>query len=476
LLLRDELELLRRRKAQESLIAFTEFTFPEFEAGKHHRIIAEALEDVEAGKCKRLMIFAPPRHTKSELASRRFPAWYIGRNPNKQLICTTYAQEFADDFGHDVRGIVRDESYGLVFPTVHLADDSKAKNKWRTNKGGIYIAAGIDGPITGRGAHVAMIDDPFKNRQDAFSQTNREHVWKWYTSVLRTRLMPGGAIILIMTRWHEDDLAGRLLERAKKGGEQWRVISLPAMTEGQPLWPEWFNLGELEAIKSTLPVEEWQALYQQDPTPDDGIYFKREWFRRYTDLPTNLTVYMSGDFAVSEGKGDFTSIFVWGVDHTGRIFVLDYWTDQAGSDRWMWQVITMMKQWKPWAHCAEAGVIKKAIEPFLLDAMNRQNVACVMEWLPTTGDKPAMCQSFKALLSCGRVYFPATDKGDEIIMRLLKFPGGMVDDDADACGVFGRFINRVFDANKPEEPPKPVSWELQPQMQMGELFKMRKRA
>lgn len=465
-------ELLRRRKAQESLIAFTEYTFDGFESGDHHHVIADALEDVESGKCDRLIIEAPPRHTKSELASRRFPAWYIGRNPDKQLIATTYAQDFADDFGHDVREIVKDERYGMVFPDVHLRADSKARNKWRTNKRGIYVAAGIDGPITGRGAHIALIDDPFKNRADAMSPTMREHVWKWYTSVLRIRLMPGGAIVLINTRWHEDDLAGRLMEKAKQGGEQWRVVRLPAINEGKALWPQWYPLPALEAIRNTLTVQEWQALYMQDPTPDEGVYFKRDWFRRYTDAPKDLSVYITGDFATSEGKNDFTSIFVWGIDHLRNVYVLDYWTEQAHSGRWTWELVRLMKRWKPWGFCAESGVIRNAVEPFLMETMAAENVACVMEWLPTTRDKAAMCRSFQALQSCGRVYWPTVGWADEVTERLLKFPGGSVDDDADACGVFGRFIHNIWAAAKPPEEDKQPDWNAP--IPLGQIMKRKR--
>ena len=472
-LLRDELELLRRRKAQQNLIAFTEYTYPEFSAAEHHHIIGEALQSVEAGECKRLMIFAPPRHTKSELASRRFPAWYIGRNPDKQLIATTYAQDFADDFGHDVRELVKDEQYGKVFPNVLLSPDSKARNKWRTNKRGIYVAAGIDGPLTGRGAHLALIDDPFKNQEEAQSPTQREHVWKWYTSVLRTRLMPGGAIILIMTRWHEDDLAGRLLKQAEKGGEQWRVVKLQALHEGRALWPAWYPVQELEAIQSVLTVQEWQSLYQQDPTPDEGIYFKRDWFRRYTEAPKELAIYMSADYATSEGKGDFSSIFVWGVDHLRNVYVLDYWTEQADSGRWTWETVRLMKQWKPWSFAAESGVIKNTVGPFLMDIMTSEGVSCVMEALATTQNKPAMCQSFRGLQSTGRVYWPALKWADEVIERLLKFPGGTLDDDADACGVFGRFIHNVWGANPPEKAPVTPDWNAP--LKMTDIFK-RKRA
>ena len=272
--------MLRRDAAAASFLPFVAYTMPSFEAAQHHEQIAAALERVERGECKRLMIFAPPRHTKSELGSRRFPAWYIGRHPERQLITTTYGQDLADDFGRDVREIVRSDEYACIFPNITLAADSKAKAKWRTNKGGIYVSAGVDGPLTSKGAHVALIDDPFKNRKDAESALKRKEVWDWYRAVLRTRLMPGGAVILIMTRWHEDDLAGKLLAEMAAGGEQWEVINMPAISEGLPLWPEWFGIGELEAIRRALGPRDWLALYQQTPTADEGIQVKRSDPRR----------------------------------------------------------------------------------------------------------------------------------------------------------------------------------------------------
>ena len=206
----------------------------------HHGIICTALEAVERGECNRLMIFCPPRHTKSELASRRFPSWYIGRHPDRQLIGASYNGALASDFGRAVRNISASPEYSQLFPDCELAADSRAANRWNTEVGGAYVAAGVGTAITGRGAHLALIDDPVKDRSDADSQTVRDHTWNWYTNVLYTRLMPGAAIVLIMTRWHEDDLAGRLLEQQDEGGEAWEVINLPALGEGN----DWRAEGE----------------------------------------------------------------------------------------------------------------------------------------------------------------------------------------------------------------------------------------
>jgi hypothetical protein len=209
-------ELLARRRARESLMAFTQYTNPEYQAAQHHRRIADKLEAVERGEIKRLMILMPPRHGKSELASRRFPAFYIGRNPGKQIIAASYNSDLANDFGREVRNIVAGPEFGALFQTS-LAPDSSAANRWHTGHGGMYVAAGVGTAITGRGADVLLIDDPFKDREEADSELRRQRVWDWYTSTAYTRLMPGGAIVVINTRWHDDDLSGKLMAEADNG-------------------------------------------------------------------------------------------------------------------------------------------------------------------------------------------------------------------------------------------------------------------
>lgn len=458
-------ELLARRKARGSLIDFTRYTKPDFQPGQHHATIANALERVERGECRRLMIFAPPRHTKSELASRRFPAWYLGRHPDRQVITSTYASEFAQDFGRDVREIVQDDRYQRLFDTS-LAADSTSRGRWHTNAGGVYFAVGVGGPITGRGAHLALIDDPVKNRQDAESETIRESVWHWYTSTLRTRLMPGGVIVLICTRWHEDDLAGRLLEAQKTGGEPWEVVNLPAIRmeggEEAALWPEWYPMEELNKIRGAIGPRDWLSLYQQTPTVESGTYFKREWMRRYTDAPEHMTVYMSGDFAVTDGGGDFTEIAVWGVDALDNVYCLDWWHGQASADVWVKALVERAARWKPLWFIGETGPIRRAIEPILNKEMEIQRHYVALEWL-SGGDKAANARPFQALCSVGKVHFPATDWAERVIDQLLRFPAGKHDDAVDTCGLFGRFIDQTWKAVVPKKKTDPFSaWDAPP--------------
>lgn len=227
------------------------------------------------------MINMPPRHGKSELASRRFPAWYLGQQPGKSIIAASYNSDLATDFGRQVRNILDSQEHAALFG-AQLADDNRAANRWSTTAGGHYVAAGVGTAITGRGADILLIDDPLKDREEADSELQRGKVWDWYTSTAYTRLAPGGRIIVIQTRWHEDDLSGRLLTEQERGGDKWDVLQLAAINQhGEPLWPEFYPLPVLERYRSVLPARDWSALYQQTPTPDEGDYFKREWFRYY---------------------------------------------------------------------------------------------------------------------------------------------------------------------------------------------------
>ena len=406
------------------------------------------------------MIYAPPRHTKSELASRRFPAWYLGRNPNKQLITATYSAEFAQDFGRDVREIVQGEEFKRLFP-LRLAQDSTSRGRWHTDKGGVYFAVGVGGPITGRGAHLALIDDPIKNRQDAESQTIRNSVWHWYTSTLRTRLMPGGAIVLICTRWHEDDLAGRLLEAQTQGGEPWEIVSLPAIRyedgENKALWPEWYPLDELHKIQGAIGPRDWLSLYQQTPTVEQGTYFRREWIQFYSETPKFMTVYMSGDFAVTDGGGDFTELAVWGVDQHDNVYALDWWHGQTSADVWVKALIDRARRWKPLWFIGETGPIRRAVEPILRKEMEEQKHYVACEWM-SGGDKAANARSFQGMCSVGKVHFPKTEWAERVIDQLLRFPSGKHDDAVDTCGLFGRYVDKTWKAIVPKE-PKPMTWD-----------------
>lgn len=437
----------RQELARRHLLDFTSYTLPGYQSAPHHRLIASALEDVERGECDRLMIFMPPRHGKSELASRRWPAWCLGRNRDRLIVGASYNSDLANDFGREVKNIVNSEEFEAVFPGVELSPDSRANNRMNTNGRGAYVAAGVGTALTGRGFHIGLIDDPLKDRAEADSERQRDAVWAWYRSTFYTRQMPGGAIVLIQTRWHEDDLAGRLLN---SGGDQWRILDLPAISDaGEALWPEWYSVEALQRIKDTIGPREWSALYQQKPQPDEGTFFQRDWFPEWKQRPAHMNVYGTSDYAVTEGGGDWTVHRMWGVDHNGNLYRLAGWRGQTTPDEWIAAKIELIKRWKPLAWFGEAGVIQKAVEPSLRRRMRETGAHCRLEWLPSIADKPARARGFQARAAMGGVWVePGAD-----ISEYLAFPAGKHDDEVDCASLIGRALDDVHAAIVPTKPP-----------------------
>ena len=282
------LELDRVERCRDSFLFFVTQMWPAFISGKHHQIMAEAFERVANGQLKRLIINMPPRHTKSEFASYLLPAWFLGKYPEKKIIQTAHTAELAVGFGRKVRNLVQSEGYGKVFETK-LSSDSKAAGRWNTHMGGDYFAIGVGGAVTGKGADLLIIDDPH-SEQEA-KQGNPavfDSVYEWYTSGPRQRLQPGGAIVIVMTRWSLRDLTGQVVKSsASRGGDEWEVIEFPAiLPSGNPLWPEFWSLTELEALRTELPNSKWMAQYQQQPTSDNSAIVKREWWKVWeSDIP-----------------------------------------------------------------------------------------------------------------------------------------------------------------------------------------------
>jgi predicted phage terminase large subunit-like protein len=448
-----------RKAAQSSLIDFAQYTFPQYAPAEHHRLIAEKLEAIERGEIQRLMIFMPPRHGKSELATKRFPAWFLGRNPDRQVIQASYNSDLAKDFGRQVRNIFQERRFQNVFQGVELAQDSKAADRWNTSKNGAYVAAGVGTAVTGRGADILIIDDPLKDREEAESETRRETVWNWYTSTAYTRLQGMRAEILVQTRWHEDDLAGRLLEAEAKGGKKWDKLILPAlMSDGGALWPERFPVNVLQEIKQTIGPRDWSALYQQEPAPDDGTFFLKAWFKRHEKPPERCHVYMTSDYAVTEGDGDYTEHAIWGIDGTGRIYQLDWWHGQTASDEWIEQKLHMIRKWKPICAFGEAGVIQKAIEPMLKRRMTETATRCRMEWLPSIHDKATRARAFQSRAAMGEVSLLDDERGERVLKQLLAFPAGKHDDAVDVCSMMGLALDMAHPAIVPLATPKPQAF------------------
>lgn len=674
------------------------------------------------------MINMPPRHGKSELASRRFPAWFLGRNPERSIIAASYNSDLAGDFGRQVRNIVADPLYRALYD-VDLADDSRAANRWNTKDGGAYVAAGVGTAITGRGADVLLIDDPLKDREEADSELQRNKVWDWYTSTGYTRLAPGGRIIVIQcmtgdtpvlmetgtekplrdvrpgdriatyengrvtsstvrnwanqgpdrvfeirmksgiivranarhpflvledgeakwrrtqsldagsvilrviggsggashahskaaesqqsvrdfvvhtttrrdgvrgcgrllsilgqgarriyatatgsvwrsmsafwpsnlayarcanshlpleilahtgtasfasiiatiakrlggfsattatsqsgmgaprkfclpplstfavardvvvdvvdagvedvfdiqvdrtenfianglishnTRWHEDDLSGRLLEQAKRGGDKWEVLELPAINDaGEALWPEFYPLPVLERLKAVLPVRDWTALYQQRPAPEEGDYFKREWFRYYDKPPPHLRMYGASDYAVTAKGGDYTVHAVIGVAPNDDIYVLDVWRAQVESNVWVEKFIDLIDRHKPLTWGEEQGQIIKSLGPFIDRRMRERRVYCHRVQMASVADKPTRCRAFQARAAMGKVYIPHQAPWvADFQQELLSFPTGKHDDQVDVMSIIGRMLDTMVGGVVPKADGKPESrWD-----------------
>lgn len=447
-------ELLRRKDAAESLIAFTEYTFEKYRTSAHHKIIASKLERVARLETDRLMLLVPPRHGKSELASRRFPGWYLGLMPDRQFMSVSATAELASDFGRDVRNIIGSPEYKAIFDTT-LAEDSQAKGKWHTSAGGIYYSLGIDGSAMGRGADVLLVDDPFRSMLDAQSEQARKKVWDWYTGTSYNRLQPGGAVVIINHRMHEDDLCGRLLAQQAAGGDQWEVVELPAISDaGEALWPESYPLSALERIRRNSQPRDWSALYQQRPAPEEGDFFKADWIRTVDRIPdrSTLMIYGGSDYAVTASGGDYTVHAIVGVDHEGRMYLLDLWRKQASSEQWVESFCDLVLHWKPIGWAEEHGQIKSGVGPFLDQRMRARRAFVAREQFPTRGDKAVRAQSIRGRMALNGLFVHADAPWlSDFRSELLSFPAGKHDDQVDALGLVGQLLDKMVGGKKPKE-------------------------
>lgn len=453
-----ELEELSRAEAAQSLLAFSDYTHPQWQVGPHHAAICSLLERIERGDVRRVVIEAPPRHGKSELVSRRFPAWYLGRNPTREIISTAYGTELAiDEYGRKVRNIVRDPLFSNVFPGVTLAGDSQAAGRWNTNHNGGYLAAGVGAGITGRGAHLFIVDDPFRGRAEADSERERSNVWAWYDSEVKTRLAPGGAIIIVNTRWHEEDLTGMVLKH--HADEGWEVLKLPAIAnEGtereQALWPERFDLDHLRGLRASYMKShprEWFALYQQSPRSEQGTYIKREWFsERYAQAPKECNVYIVSDFAITEAREgrdpDFTEHGVFGMGADDKLYVLDWWSGQTTTDVWVDELLRLIERWRPLCWFGEGGVVGKSMEPIINKLMRERRIYCRTERLAPIHDKATRGRAFQGRAHAGMVMFPRFDWAERVINQCVAFPGGAHDDAFDVMAWMGLAIDQAHPA------------------------------
>jgi predicted phage terminase large subunit-like protein len=447
------------------LISYAAYQWPGYRDAAHHRLIARHLEAVERGEIKRLMITMPPRHGKSMLASEFFPAWYLGRNPDHYVVTATYAQELADDFGRKVKNQIEDGAFQAVFPGVGLADDSKSAKRFHIegsvggyehslSQRGAFYAVGVGGPLTGRGAHLLLIDDPVKNREDADSEIIRKKTKDWYTSTAYTRLMPGGRVVIIQTRWHEDDLSGWLL--AEHGHEGWVTLDLPAIDDaGAALWPEQYDVAALEKIKLAIGPRDWSALYQQRPSPETGDYFKREWLHLIDRMPDRsmLNIYGASDYAVTSDGGDFTVHGIVGMDADGRLYLLDLWRGQSSSDKWVEAFCDLVLKWQPIGWAEENGQIKSGVGPFLIRRMLERGAYVAREAFPTRGDKAVRAQSIRGRMALNGLYLPKDAPWvADLVAEMMSFPVGVHDDQVDMLGLLGQILDRMAVKKPPSSP------------------------
>lgn len=462
----------RAIEARSDFLSFVKFTMPSpdapddieqsmFKDVKHHRALARVLEEVEKGHIPRLIVTLPPRHGKSELISRRFIPWVVGNDGYRNVIFATYNEDFAHDFGSDVRAIMQSPSYKQIFPGFALRLGGASKERIQTALGGMAAFVGRGGSITGRGADFLIIDDPIKDAEEANSPAVRQKLWEWFTQVAMTRLMNSTAsVIIVHTRWHEDDLIGRLTDPGNPSfnseeAAKWKIINLPAIAvdddplgrkKGELLWPERFDMGFMEAQRRLDP-RGFAALYQQRPSPEDGDFFHRDYLVQYDrkDLPKDLRVYAASDHAVGQDKSrsDSTVLMIVGVDAQGDIYLLDCWWEKQSSDHVVQAMLNLMKRHKPLLWWAEKGHISKAIGPFLRKRMMEEHIYCAIEEVTPVANKVQRAQSIQGRMAMKKVKFP---KGAPWVMNafdeLMKFPNARHDDFVDALAWIGMGLAR----------------------------------
>lgn len=454
-----ELSAIEASLARRSNITFTQYTFRDFEVNWHHRVVASRLDDVLAGKCRRLIILEPPQNGKSEQVSRRFPAYAFGRNPNIRLIACSYNMSLAQDMSRDVQKIMQSDEYRTLFPKVRLAtpkDDEKRTQGEFDIVGfrGRYVAAGVDGPISGKTANIGIIDDPIKNREEAESETYREKVWNWFKSTFYSRLFGNkGAIIICLTRWHLDDLVGRLLELAKSdaNADQWEVVSLPAIAEendeyrraGEPLWPSRYPLDELARRRATMGEYDWASLMQQSPVPSGGALVKEEWFNgKYVDAAPAVARRVRGwDTAATDNGGDWT-IGLRMAEAEGKYYIEDVIRKQlgpAGVDDLIWNTIQSDGPDVAAREEREGGSAGKSLiairKQLLLRPASIKKLGFTPDYDGVIVDKSKVARSkpFRIQCEAGNVYLVRGPWNRAFLAIICSFPFGKNDDDMDAA-------------------------------------------
>lgn len=474
-------ELYKRRSAEacrNDLIEFCKKMQPDYIVGKHHRMLADELMAIAEGHKDRVCVNMPPRHGKSQLVSTYYPAWFLGKYPSKQVLLVSHTSDLAVDFGRKVRNIIDSTIYKEIFPTVSLAADSKSAGRWNTNSGGVFYATGVGSALAGRGADLLLVDDPH-NEQDIINGNYEifDKAYEWFAYGARTRLMPGGRVAVVHTRWHQSDLTGQLIRDMTQNEEadQYEVVEFPAIfnentPNEKPLWPEFFDLTALKRTKASMPVFQWNAQYQQNPTGEEAAIIKREWWNKWkrdTPPPCEYVIMSLDAAAETNNRADFTSITTWGVfmneETTAyNIILLNAIKKRMEFPELKDMALEQYREYDPDAFIVE----KKSAGTALYQELRRTGMA-IQEYTPHrgTGDKMARLNSVSDIIRSGLVWVPETRWAEEVVEELAAFPFASHDDHVDTTVMaLMRFRNGGF-VRLPSDEPEDL-----------QFFKAKKRA
>jgi predicted phage terminase large subunit-like protein len=459
------LEELERRKLAQSrhddLIEFCKAMDPNFKVGRHTRRLGDLLMKMERDEEDRIGVSMPPRHGKSQMVSIYFPAWYLGRNPDKKVLMVSHTGDLAVDFGRKVRNIVDCDTYKEIFPAVTLAPDSKSAGRWNTNMGGEYFACGVGSALAGRGAHFLIVDDPF-SEQDVLGGNYEvfDRVYEWFTYGARTRLMPQGKVAIVHTRWHPNDLIGKLAKDMARTdlADQYELFEFPAIfnentDDEKALWPEFYDLEALHRTKASMPLFQWNAQYQQNPTAEEGALVKREWWRKWEreDPPQCEYIIMTLDAAAeTNNRADFTALLTWGVfsddnltQSSANIMLLNAINIRVEFPELKEMAMREYKEWEPDSFIVE----KKSNGTPLFQELRRLGIP-VQEFTPHrgTGDKIARINAISDIFRSGMVWYPEGHKWAEaVVEQVAAFPASEHDDMVDCVSMaLARFRNGGF--------------------------------
>jgi predicted phage terminase large subunit-like protein len=451
----------------------------------HHRLLMEKIQECMETRYGRLMVFMPPGGAKSTYCSVVGPAWYMGKYPGSQIILASYGTDLAKKHGSRGRQVVTQQAYEDVFDAT-ISSSTGAKEMWALTNGSEYMSGGLLSGITGNRANGVILDDPIKGRKDAESKTVRDATFAAIEDDLQTRYIPGAWMILVQTRWHDEDVAGALLPEDYDGrsgrilcrdGMEWEVVNLVAKIEtelqekydplgrkmGEYIWPEWFDRNHWriyeprEGDPNSPSERRWAALFQQQPRPDHGNQFEREWVQWYDlgEHPKYLNFYTASDYSVSDGEGDFTEHGVAGLDKHGDLWLVDWWYGRHPPDITIDALLRLAKRWRAISGFDEKGLIEKAIKPQFEMRQRQLDIYLPTEYLPTIGDKVARFQSFRGIASAGKLHVPRCPWGERLVDQLCVFPGRSHDDAVDVCSLFGRGLEEMIWSEDPPLPPEP---------------------